>query len=384
MIKRCEVVVYRSYTFDTDVFNKMVLDAYNNAIILTYDFQKIWIMGGFAGKKTKGIPFVRKTTKGGFLNPYIEVLIGFLNQLLCCAVIMTIFIKFRPKVAYIEASLFVPVFSGLLRRLGLCNKSIYGCGDWWADRVDRIWLPYHIFLNNVFPFLDRLACRLNDEVINVVSQIEDARYNHWGRNITHSQKTFRFSKPQLLVEKSSLEGVHTNIFFLGATRSDSGFDLAFHALKEIRKRIDSKIIIVGPEPTYKATKRLACEMGVKEYVDFMGFVKTEDLPELTKNCFCALNTYTTQVSHSSYTIPGKFIHYLQLALPIITTNSSGFFSQVVIEKSLGIVMNYNFKDKELVEAMNDIYCKQSLYRNHIVEYINSIPDIDIKSLFEAK
>ncbi len=294
---------------------------------------------------------------------------------------MAVFIKFRPKVALVEHT-YVSIFAGLLRRLGLCNKSIYAAGDWVAGDPNKKRLLGHIHCNIVFPFLDRLACRLNDEVLNYTSQIEDARRNFWGRNVAHSQKFYRY-KPCLLVEERSLEGGRANILFLGQIRDDSGLDIAFRAIKEIRKRIDSKIIIVGPEnAAYESTKRLACEMGVKEYVDFMGFVKTENLPELTKNCFCALNILTSKCSYSSYTIPGKFYLYLQLALPIITTNSTGGFSRVIREKSLGIVIDPNFK--ELVEGVNDIYCKQSLYRNHIVEYINSIPDIDIKSLLEGK
>ena len=381
MTKRCKAVFFKMYSFDTIVFNKMVLDAYSNPIIINLDFQKIWIAHGFVFRKTKSISFINITTKNELLNYYIVPFTAFLNLLLCFSLILFIFLKYRPEVALVEHT-YVSVFAGFLRRLGLCNKSIYMSGDWVANDPNKTRLLGHIHCNIIFPFLDRIACRLNDEVWNLTSKIESARSNFWGKNITHSQKLYYF-KPHLLVEEKSLKRDRLNILFLGQIRNDSGLDLAFCALKEIQKRIDSKIIIVGPEnAAYESTKRLACEMGVKEYVDFMGFVKTENLPELTKNCFCALNILTSKCSYSSYTLPGKFYHYLQLALPIITTNSTGVFSEVIIEKSLGIVIEPNIK--ELVEGLNHIYYKQSMYRNHIVEYINSIPDVDIKYLLEGK
>ena len=229
---------------------------------------------------------------------------------------------------------------------------------------------------------DYMACKLNDMVLDHTKEIAEARYSFWNKEISKRHGLYKY-KPQIKALSTYDDRDRRFICFLGDIRKDSGLAIVISALSEVRKKYDIAIKIIGPEnqERYAHLKRLAAELSVEHYVHFLGFVKTDKLAGVLSDCFCGVNLLTSVDSYSSYTIPGKFIHYLQFLLPVLTTKGGGPFVAQIQEKGLGIVIEPH-KDK-VVGAIIDIYREQNSYRGNIIQYINSQPTMSIREFLES-
>ena len=162
---------------------------------------------------------------------------------------------------------------------------------------------------------------------------------------------------------------------------NSGLDIAIKSLGRIRSAIDSNLIIIGKKSqSYEFFKQLASDCGVENYVKFLGFVETDQFKEILSKCFCGINIVKNQGSYSSYTIPGKFLHYIQYLLPAITTKSAGPFSYVLKNEKLGLVIEAS--EDEFINAVDKIYKNQEEYRRNILGYVDAMQETTIKELIE--
>ncbi len=164
-------------------------------------------------------------------------------------------------------------------------------------------------------------------------------------------------------------------------RKDSGLDLAIKALSKIRQDEDVSLIILGPKTHhYDYFKQLSKQYHVEQYVKFLGFVENDQFDKILSDCFCGINILTAKETYSYYTIPGKIMHYIQYMLPVIVTDGVGYFSSVVRNNKLGLVIEPS--ETEFIDAVYKIFHAQGQYRNNILRYVSSLPKIDIKELIE--
>jgi len=75
------------------------------------------------------------------------------------------------------------------------------------------------------------------------------------------------------------------------------------------------------------------------------------------------------------------VHYLQYLLPVITTEGAGPFTSIIREEELGLVIEPT--ENAFMSAVNKVYEEFPRYRQNIVQYINSMPKVDIKELIES-
>lgn len=372
-MNRIDILAYKMYSYDTDAFVRDVLNYSKNSIIVVFGFDKIAIY-----HKPSHIEFKNDTIYyPSKRNLYFKLLWYPIYLWQLTKLLFAICWKYRPRICWIEnteAALIV----GILRKLHLCNKSIYLPGDWVANYKHKKDFLGYIYRNLIFPLNDYLACKLNDMVLNHTEAITQARYNFWNKKITKKEGLYRY--------KLQIKAISTNcaekkfLCFLGDIRSYSGLDILISTLPEVRKKYDIAIKIIGPEnyERYEYLKKLVAKLGVVQHVYFLGFVKTDQLAEVLSDCFCGVNLLTSADSYSSYTIPGKFIHYLQFLLPVITTKGGGPFVSQIQEKGLGLVIEPS-KDKA-IDAITTMYREQKNYRENIIRYINSLPDWSIKEV----
>src|SRR3989338_2404892 len=375
-MNRIDILAYKMYSYDTDAFIRDVLNYSKNSIIVVFYFDKIAIH-----YKPSHIEFKKDTIYyPSKRNLYFKLLWYPIYLWQLTKLLFAICWKYRPRICWIEnteAALIV----GILRKLHLCNKSIYLPGDWLANYKHKKDFLGDIYRNLIFPLNDYLACKLNDMVLNHTEAITQARYNFWNRKITKKEGLYRY--------KLQIKAISTNcaekkfLCFLGDIRSDSGLDILISALSEVRKKYDIAIKIIGPEnqARYEYLEKLAIKYNVAQHVRFLGFVKTDQLAETLSDCFCGINLLTRVDSYSSYTIPGKFIHYLQFLLPVLTTKGGGPFVSQIQEKGLGLVIEPS--NDKVVGAIIDIYKEQNSYRGNIIHYINSQPTMNIREFIES-
>ena len=90
---------------------------------------------------------------------------------------------------------------------------------------------------------------------------------------------------------------------------------------------------------------------------------------------------TTTNNYSAYTIPGKIIHYLQYLLPVIVTKGSGPIVSSIKKNEMGLVIEP--LEEEFIKAVVTIYDKQRQFRENIAQYIESLPQLDIKEMIDG-
>lgn len=378
-MNKLDILIFKQYSSDTDSFIEDILDYKSNSVILIVDFDKIMVR-----YKPSNINFKKNTillfkTKSYKLNYYISPLIVFINMVKILKLFSFICWRYRPKVFWVENS-YAALIVGFLRKCHLCGKSIYLPGDWVAIKGNKKKLLSYVGNNLVFPILDYLACKLNDVVLNHTKKIAEARYKFWGKKIAKKEKLYLY-QPRIKISNISLNKMNKNICFIGQMRKESGLDLAIKALSKIRQHQDISLIIIGPKTQYyEYFRRLSKQYHVEPHVKFLGFVETDRFINILSDCFCGINLLIVKDTYSFYTIPGKIMHYIQYLLPVIATEGTGYFSSVVKDNELGLVIEAS--ETEFINAVYKIYHEQREYRNNIIKYINSFPKVDIKELIE--
>lgn len=368
------------YSYDTNSFVDNIINYSNNSIILVFDFEKIIIH-----YKPLDIKFKKSTInfikiKNKQLYNILSVLILPINVLIITKLISVIMFKYRPKVCWIENT-YAAIVVGVLRKLCLCDKSIYLSGDWVANIKYDSYLR-NVVNNSIFPILDYFACKLNDVVLNHVDAIGEARCKFWGRKIAKKESIYKY-KLQNKANHMRFNGERNAICFIGNMREDSGLDVVIKSLSEIRKKQDIILKIIGPKKRhYEYFEDLTRKYKVEQYVTFFGFTQEGKFSEILSDCFCGLNVIiTTTNNYSAYTIPGKIIHYLQYLLPVIVTKGSGPIVSSIKKNEMGLVIEP--LEEEFIKAVVTIYDKQRQFRENIAQYIESLPQLDIKEMIDG-
>lgn len=379
-MSKIDILAFKMYSSDTESFIDDIIGYSRNSIILVYDLDKIIVHYKPSNINFKEDTLVYFKTHNDRLNYYISPFLCIIHILRFLKLFLVICRRYRPKVAWIENT-YAGMIVGFLRKCHLCDKSIYLPGDWLVNPINKKRLFSYIGNNILFPIMDYLACKNNDLVLDHTPKITEARYNFWGRKIAKNEKLYIY-RPKIKINDISPDKMNKNICFIGQMRKESGLDLAIKALKKIRQYQDISIIIIGPKiKEYEYFRRLSKQYHVEQYVKFLGFVETDRFIEILSDCFCGLGVITIKETYSFYTIPGKMMHYIQYMLPVIVTEGVGYFSTVVRDNKLGLVIGPS--ETEFIKAVCKIYDDQKEYRNNIIKYINSFPKTDIKELIEG-
>lgn len=373
-----DILVLKMYSYDTAFFNSNILDSYKNPLIINFNFDKIWVEHKPANVSLKheSLPFCK--LKMPYLHSnallFFETLINFFIYL---KITIIPILKYRPKIVLVEHT-YVAVVTGFFARMGICQKGIYAAGDWLASDKNKKKVLSYVHSKIVFPFLDFLACQLNDLVINYTPQIAAARYGFWGRNVARNEKSYAY-KPKIAIGQDFINTTGNKICFIGNVREDSGLDVVISALASIRKKHDISVAVIGKASSLNDRLiKLSEKIGVSQFVHFMGFIETDKFQEVISDCFCGINILQNVDSYSACTIPGKFFHYLQYLLPVVTTEGGGPFIAIIRKYGLGIVINHS--EEEFVCAVAEIYKNQRQYKKNILNYIRSLPELDLKTL----
>lgn len=378
-MRQVQFLACKMYSYDTDSFINDALNYSRDSIIFVFDFEKFKCFHrpsdiSLAQEEVRLLHFSDPT-----LNRCLAPFCFMINIFLIFFLFSRLIMKYRPSVCWMENT-YAAFATGIFRRLRYCSKSFYLPGDWpMTSRYSNFWS----FLANgvLFPFLDYWACRFNDVVLNHTQEIAQARYRLWNKKIAAKEALYDY-KLKIKIPEGTLKKDGRAICFLGSPRKDSGLDLAILALPELRKHHDFTLKIVGPKRQgYDFFKNLSVREGVESYVQLLGFVETQNLPEVFSDCFCGLNLITDRNSYTSFTIPGKLIHYFQHLLPVIVTDGIGPMVQILKVHQLGLVIEPNIES--FVKASLEIYKKREVFRENIKKYIATQPHVDIKNLIEG-
>lgn len=119
---------------------------------------------------------------------------------------------------------------------------------------------------------------------------------------------------------------------LGRLAHQKGFDLALSALAAINGRFpDIRMIIAGGGPDRPQLERQAAELGLKDVVEFIGWVAPDKVPGL-------INTATIVLMPSRWEgLPSVALQASMMARPVVATPVGGL-SEVIIHLETGLMV----------------------------------------------
>jgi len=362
--KRLDLLVLKFNAWDRKSFTEEALAYSRNSMMFFFDYEKIALE-----YKPENVDFSHRTIK--YLQHRLVPSNSFLFLLLSLADIvigMMLFgflcVKFRPRVCWIDNT-WPAVATGLMKKLGFCNYSIYTPSDWLACGQKQGLLVRYFANNVLWPVMDYLACRLNDHVLNLTSEIGEARYNFWSKAVPKRECVHSRT---ISINKSILEKPRNKICFLGRVLHDSGLEIVISALQKKWQKNGITLKIIGPTTQYSARLRNFIESNnAHDFVEIFDFIEADKLNDSMADCFCGINLMTNPDSHTIYTIPGKLIEYLQQQMPVIVTQNIGPFHKVIRKNGLGYVIRPT--EDELWDAVEDLYRNLKQYQNNILNFV---------------
>ena len=360
-------------SFDKSSFSRDILSYSKNSMMFFWDFEGIHLeykpnhVKWFP--KTIKFPFPKNHNLAILLSPFTWAI--FFGTFLFLSVIICII--YRPKVCLTEATWVGSVF-GVARKIGLCKKFIYCTGDWLANQSGKRFLS-RLTNDYLFVFMDYIAITTCDLVDCNSKLINEARERHWGRKL--GKKIHIRYPPPICIDSNAISNKRTNICFLGQVREDSGLDLILPLLPELNRDIGVKLKIIGPCLTVgrirveETIKRL----GLEHFVELYDFLPLSELKKVLNDCFCGINLITNTNSYSSFALPGKFIHYLQMKIPILATKNNGIVD-VIEENNLGVIIEPS--PSLILASVGKLYKNQENYIINILKYAQEHPYLSIK------
>jgi glycosyltransferase involved in cell wall biosynthesis len=359
-------------SFDKNLFTKNILSHSKNSMMFFYDFHSMHLeykpehVKWFP--KTIKFPWLKNPTIFKLLFPILWVI--FFGIFLLLSIIICV--VYRPKVCLTENAWAGAVF-GVARKIGLCNTFIYCTGDWLANQTGKGFLS-RLANNYIFVFMDYIAITTCDLADSYSKLCNEARERHWGRKI--AKNIHHRYPPPIQIYPSTISSKRNNICFLGQVREDSGLDLILPLLPELHRDIGAKLKIIGPLTVERARiEQIIINQGLDHFVELYGFLSLDELEVVMKDCFCGINLVTTEKSYSSFAVPGKFIQYLQMKIPILATQNNGIVD-VIKENNLGVIIEPSAS--LILSSLLNLYKDQKKYTLRILKYAEKYPYLSIK------
>jgi len=369
-MKRCDLLAFKIESSDTEGFLEDAVAYSDNSVLLVYGFDRITVRHLPPELRGRERSYAFFKTASPRLNYYLSPLTFVVNIALFAWVLTNFCVRLRPRACWMENT-FAAVIAGFLRRCGFCQKAIHIPGDWLVNDSYK-GLFSRIANNFIFPAADYLACRLCDSVLDHSYKITQARLEFWKYPVPRQVGLYEYRPRVKVADTDRLLSAHVRTMaFVGQIRPDSGLNIVLDALRRLWKHHNIRLTVVGPATHEYARFREAVRtMGLEEAVTFAGFLDIHDLPEVLSGCFCGINLLTSASSYSSFTMPGKMMHYIQNLLPMIVSPGIGAFAEVVAERKIGRVIDPGCEAFE--SAVEDIFGNQEDYRRRILDYVGSI------------
>lgn len=257
----------------------------------------------------------------------------------------------------------------ILKKLGKIEKVVYYVSDFSPKRYSIKWF------NNLYLLLDKLATTCADATWNVSMAMPEAR-KKLGYNMNRlSPQIFApnaFFKNQIKYLPFS-EVVPFSIVYAGSMGPENGPDLAIKTLAKVIK-IYPKVLLTliggGSKADEKYLIRLINKLGIKNNVNFIGFVQTnEEMYQIIRKHMISIAPYRAiPNSVRWYADAVKIRTSLACGLPVITTQVPPN-GKLILNAKAGIVTKDNASD--LAKSVIDIFSNKKLYLDMRKNAINS-------------
>lgn len=275
-------------------------------------------------------------------SPKLELptLLLFIYQLFITIFFLTIKpVKYDLCIACDNLSL-ISVF--ILRKIGLIKRIIYYTVDYTPKRYENT------FLNNLYHYMDKVACRISDTNWVTVKEMISAKV----QNGLDLKKTapfqvvpIGFSRENIFVKPVKLVN-RFNLVFVGVLYEKQGLQLVIKVLPKLIKKFPKiTLTIIGSGPYETEIKQLVKKQNLTSRVNFTGYINNQkEVVKLLTDCGIGLATYDPAIGDFTYySDPSKIKLYLLCGLPVITTKVPPI-SKEIQTKRTGLVIDYSEED----------------------------------------
>lgn len=250
------------------------------------------------------------------------------------------------------------ICGGILKKLGIFNKSVYYISDWAPVKYK------HYLLNWIYIKMDWYACRWSDFIWNYTYAISEARRDILKYRMEKIGKElwvpFGFIADGVTIpDEKDID--RKQLVYCGGIGPEYGVDLIVESLPLIKKRFpDIKIDILGTGPEIDKIKEKAEGFGVNDCIIWHGYV-----PDRKKILYyylkasIALAPYAPlKDSVKRYGDVIKIREAIGCGIPVITTTVPPSHKEI-LEKGLGEVIEYT--PKSLADAVIKLLSNDEYY-----------------------
>jgi glycosyltransferase involved in cell wall biosynthesis len=263
---------------------------------------------------------------------------------------------------FFSVNAFNTVIGMILQKIGLVGKSIFWVWDYYPLNHERLSVR---IMRYIYWKFDKFATGA-DRVVYVNERLAKIRI----REGILSKDTKYYLAPISTGEiknknLSKKKNKSLRIAFIGVLKLSQGLDFVIKASNDLKKHFGDVIIdVIGSGPDERYLKSLAKRSQVKTY--FYGQVDDKKIYSLLKKSTLGIAPYSSEKSNVSiYSDPGKIKWYIDLDLPIITTNVFEFSKEISREKA-GEIVIYN-DTRSLVLAIKKILTNYDVYKKGVLK-----------------
>ena len=164
------------------------------------------------------------------------------------------------------------------------------------------------------------------------------------------------------------------ITYVGNTSERRGLLTVIESLKTLRKTIPNiKLLIVGKSSFDEVLKNETRKHGVKDLVDFIGWVKENEIPNYLSISKLGLSPLHRNIHHDT-TYANKIFQYISFGCPIVSSNVTAQ-SELVKRYNIGVV----FEDRnvmDLTKKIIQLYSEKNLFEKYRANCIESIKKLN--------
>lgn len=283
--------------------------------------------------------------------------------------------QFGPYSVYFTVNAFTAWSGNVLRSLGLVKKTIFWVWDYYPPEHNNLIVRFMRFLYWQF---DIPATKQTDHLVFLNKRLATLR-----KELGILPKNIDYKVVGIGTNPiSTIHPVITQpvtLAFIGVLKKSQGLDLVYRCGDMLAKRnpdITLHIIGGGPDETYY--RKLASNSSIRTI--FHGYIKdTEQVNDILMHCHIGIAPYVPDKTNVAfYSDPSKIKKYIEVGLPVITTNVFDF-SNEILRNDAGIIIPYS--TSKFIQAITKItkrhsyYQKQSLLLAKRFEYKNYYKDL---------
>jgi len=259
-------------------------------------------------------------------------------------------------------------FGNLLRFFGKVERTVF----WAIDFVPSQRFS-GVFRNKIYEWVNLLGYKKTDEMWDLSPKMAPGREEHLGFAITEYRlhRVVQYGVWVDKIKKYSYEECERNtLVYMGHIHERSGIQLVIKAIPGIIKRMPQfRFKIIGGGPYVDNLIKLAQELGVSEFCEFMGKIECIHAveTEIAKSALAIAPYIKNMDTFTKYADPGKVKTYLGCGVPVLLTDVP-WNAREINDFKCGKIISEDEKDivSNVVELMDAV--KNRVFRENAVSY----------------